>query len=292
MSAPPTYRQAQRAAAERLASLSHASPELEAALLLCHLLGVTRSHLFAWPDKSLTQQQQANYEHLIQRRLAGEPIAYITGEREFWSLRLQVNEQTLIPRPETELLVERALAHLVETDRPGIADLGTGSGAIALALASERADALIHASDRSAAALEVARGNSQRHDLTNLRFFQGDWFEALPAQQRYQLIVSNPPYIEAADPHLGQGDLPREPRQALVSGADGLADIRLIANQAPAHLVEGGWLLLEHGYSQGEAVRRILHEAGFVQVRTLSDLAGQPRLSEGCLPASRPPRPA
>ena len=285
MNALPTYRQAQQAAAERLKRLPHASPELEAALLLCHVLEQPRSHLFAWPDKPLSLEQKASYDNLIQRRLEGEPIAHITGEREFWSLNLQVSEATLIPRPETELLVELALAHLAGQEKPSIADLGTGSGAIALALASEREDALIHASDQSGSALQVAQENARRLKLSNLSFFSGSWFDALPPAQRYDLIVSNPPYIEADDPHLSRGDLPREPLAALVSGADGLSDIRIIAEQAPAHLAEGGWLLMEHGYKQGESVRKILTEKGFNHIQTHSDLAGQPRVTEGRLVA-------
>jgi release factor glutamine methyltransferase len=292
MNTCPTYREAQREAAERLSRLPQATPELEAALLLCHLLGQPRSHLFAWPDRTLTADQQQAFENLIQRRLAGEPIAHITGEREFWSLRLRVTEETLIPRPETELLVERALIHLAEVTAPRIADLGTGSGAIALALAKERPDALIHASDQSAAALDVARENAQRLTISNVSFYQGSWLEALPPELRLDLIVSNPPYIEAADPHLARGDLPREPREALVSGADGLSAIRKIAAQAPSHLTGRGWLLLEHGYNQGEFVRKILIDKGYLQVQTLPDLAGQPRLTEGCFPSSSSPQPA
>ncbi len=281
MTAPTSYREAQQDAAERLSHLSQSAPELEAALLLCHLLGKPRSHLFAWPERRLTEAQREAYEHLIQRRLAGEPIAHITGEREFWSLALKVTPDTLIPRPETELLVERALAHLAEVSAPRIADLGTGSGAIALALASERADAVVHASEQSAAALAVASDNARRLRLANISFFHGSWCQPLPPGQRYDLIVSNPPYIESEDPHLARGDLPREPRQALVSGADGLEAIREIAAEAPSRLAAGGWLLLEHGYAQGEAVRQILARRGLVQIRTLPDLAGLPRLTEG-----------
>jgi release factor glutamine methyltransferase len=284
MPSPSSYRQAQQQAAERLSRLPQAAPDLEAALLLCHLLGEPRSHLYAWPDKLLSTAQQAAYDQLIRRRLDGEPIAHITGQREFWSLSLRVTGDTLIPRPETELLVERALHHLTEVKHPRIADLGTGSGAIALALARERPEAMIHASDRSAAALRVAQENALRFGLTNLSFLTGDWCQALPSSQRYHLIVSNPPYIEAGDPHLNLGDLPREPQEALVSGDDGLAAIRSIAAQAPAHLCDAGWLLLEHGYNQGEAVQQILVDAGFLCIGTLPDLAGQPRLTEGCLP--------
>ncbi len=283
---PPSisYRQAQQEAAERLSRLPHASAKLEATLLLCHLLQVPRSHLFAWPEKPLTPGQQQAYEALIQRRLSGEPIAHITGEREFWSLPLHITPDTLIPRPETELLVERALKHLVTLSAPRIADLGTGSGAIALALASERPDALIHASDRSTAALTVASGNAASLKLHNVSFFPGNWCHALPAGEGYNLILSNPPYIEADDPHLNQGDLPREPARALVSGQDGLDDIREIAAQSPTYLKPGGWLLLEHGEGQAPSVRQILEQRGFTAITTHKDLARRPRLTEGRIP--------
>jgi len=280
-----TYRQAQQAASARLTALPHAAADLEASLLLCHLLGVGRSHLLAWPERELTADQQREYQALVERRLAGEPIAHILGVREFWSLSLRVTPETLIPRPETELLVERALDHLAGQQAPLIADLGTGSGAIALALASERPDAQLHACDRSEAALGVARENAERLKLRNLRFFPGDWCRALPEETRYRLIASNPPYIEADDPHLRQGDLPFEPAEALVSGTDGLEAIRTIAAQAPEHLQPGGWLLLEHGRDQGAAVRELLLRHGFTAVATLPDLAGHPRLTEGRVPA-------
>ncbi len=281
---PTSYRQALQSASARLSELPHAAGELEAAMLLCHLLGVGRSHLLAWPERELTPDQQRAYDALLARRLTGEPIAHILGEREFWSLTLRVTPDTLIPRPETELLVERALEHLASLTSPLIADLGTGSGAIALALASERPDATLHASDRSEAALAVARENAERLNLHNLRFLPGDWIQALPDGARYRLIVSNPPYIEADDPHLRLGDLPREPRDALVSGADGLEAIRTIAAQAPGRLQPGGWLLLEHGKDQGPAVRELLLRHGFTAVATLFDLAGLPRVTEGRLP--------
>jgi release factor glutamine methyltransferase len=280
-SPPASYRQLQQAAAARLSLLPHASAELEAALLLCHLLKVSRSHLFAWPEKLLTEEQQAAYERLVKRRLCGEPIAHITGEREFWSLPLRVTRDTLIPRPETELLVERALLHLATLSTPRIADLGTGSGAIALALASERLDASIHACDQSVAALAVARENADKLRFHNIVFFQGNWCDALPAAESYDLVVSNPPYIEAGDSHLHQGDLPHEPVSALVAGPDGLADIRQIAAQVPGRLKSGGWLLLEHGETQSDAVREILRGRGFSTISSLDDLAGRPRITEG-----------
>ncbi len=279
-----SLRRAQQSAVEKLSLIEHASAELEAALLLCHLLNKPRSYLYAWPEKPLEPEQLSGYEALIRRRLAGEPIAHITGQREFWSLNLKVTGDTLIPRPETELLVERSLHHIENTPIPLIADLGTGSGAVALALASERPDAEIHACDLSESALAVAQENAQHLALNNIRFHSGNWFQALPAETKYDLIVSNPPYIEAGDPHLSKGDLPREPRSALVSGEDGLMDIRGIIEQAPSHLKPGGWLLFEHGYQQAEAVANLLQSKGFVETQNHKDLAGHPRVTEGRYP--------
>jgi release factor glutamine methyltransferase len=276
-----TLQQALQSAQQTLSALPHANPELEAALLLCHVLHKPRSYLFAWPEKTLSPEQHHNYMRLVERRLSQEPIAYITGEREFWSLTLQVTPQTLIPRPETELLVERSIHHLQQISQPRIADLGTGSGAIALALASECPDAVIDATDISAKALTLARENAERLGFNHITFQQGDWCEALPADQTYDLIVSNPPYIEADDPHLYQGDLPQEPELALVSGSDGLNAIRAIVQQVSAgRLKATGWLLLEHGYQQAEAVQRLLQSAGFTQIATHQDLAGHPRVTE------------
>jgi len=279
---PSTFRQAQQAAATLLSTLPHASAELEAALLLCHLLGKPRSYLYAWPEHRLTLPQAQAYEKLVERRLHGEPIAHIIGEREFWSLPLWVTPDILIPRPETELLVERALHHLERVASPCIADLGTGSGAIALALATERPDAQIDASDRSSRALAVAAENIQRLAPGRVRLFHGSWCEALPQDQHYDLIASNPPYIEADDPHLSQGDLPHEPVGALVSGPDGLDDIRVIARQVLGRLKFGGWLVVEHGHLQGEAVREIFQRAGYTAIATWTDLAGHERITEGC----------
>ncbi|MCU7875250.1 MAG: peptide chain release factor N(5)-glutamine methyltransferase [Candidatus Thiodiazotropha sp. (ex Lucinoma borealis)] len=276
-----TLQQTLQSARSKLADLPHANPELEAALLLCHLLDKPRSYLFAWPEKTLTPDQYKRYIALIEQRLSGTPIAYITGVREFWSMTLQVSPDTLIPRPETELLVERSLYHLQGRSQPRLADLGTGSGAIALALASERPDAQIHATDLSAKALTLARENAASHSLNQVIFFHGSWCNALPTGVSYDLIVSNPPYIEEDDLHLTQGDLPREPSTALVSGSDGLSDIRLIIQQATAgRLKGGGWLLLEHGYQQATEVHELLRKAGLAEIATHQDLAGQPRITE------------
>ena len=250
-------------------------------MLLCHLLDKPRSFLMAWPEHALSEQQSADFQNLLKRRLRGEPLAHITGIREFWSLTLKVSADTLIPRPETELLVEKALERLAPSGRATLADLGTGSGAIALALASERSHARIDATDHSAAALEVARENAARLGIANIEFYLGNWYDALPAEHLYDLILSNPPYIARRDPHLRQGDLPHEPSTALVSGDDGLADIRLLTSQAGKHLKSTGWLMLEHGHDQGAAVRALLRTAGFSEIRTDRDLAGHERITQG-----------
>ena len=253
----------------------------EAELLLLHLLGQPRSWLFAHADEPLAMAQRLAYGALVQRRVDGEPLAYITGRRGFWTLELEVTPATLIPRADTERLVELALERLPRGRACRVADLGTGSGAIALAIASERAQACVLATDASDAALEVARRNAQRLDLANVEFAKGDWLAPL-AGQRFDLIVANPPYIEAADAHLAQGDLRFEPASALASGADGLDDIRRIVRDAGAHLAPGGWLLFEHGWNQGAAARALLQAAGYGQVFTAQDLEGRDRVSGGC----------
>jgi len=271
-------------ASESLRSLPQGNPDLEAQILLCHILEKPRSFLYAWPEKTLTELQSENFTALIRRRLAGEPIAYITGLREFWSLSLKISPATLIPRPETELLVKRALKYLKNFPKAQIADLGTGSGAIALAIASERPDCRLFATDQSAAALAVARQNAEKLQLENVEFYPGNWFEALPPGIRFELILSNPPYIPQQDPHLTQGDLVHEPHAALKSGPDGLDAIRLISTGASKHLKPGGGLLLEHGFDQAEAVRGLLAQEGFIHIRTFHDLAGHDRTTEGRLP--------
>lgn len=249
---------------------------LEAELLLGHVLGVNRAWFFAHADDALDPLASERFEALVSRRAQGEPVAYITGTRDFWSLTLEVSPATLIPRPETELLVELALDRLPRGGR--VVDMGTGSGAIALALAKERPDASVSAVDASHDALEVARRNAARLHLERVDFLAGDWFAPL-VDARFDLVVSNPPYIEADDAHLGRGDLRFEPASALASGLDGLDDIRRIVAGAGAHLVDGGWLLMEHGWDQGPAVRAILRDAGFVEAFTATDLEGRDRVS-------------
>lgn len=273
-------------AANRLAG-HVATPELEAELLLAHVLGRGRSYLRAWPERVLDADRRAAFENLIARRLGGEPVAYLTGEREFWSLRLRVKPGVLIPRAETERLVECALAHLPENTTTRVADLGTGSGAVALALASERPRAQVVATDRSETALIVARDNARRLGLERIEFRKGDWLAAL-ADSGYDLIVSNPPYIAENDPHLRQGDLPAEPPEALSAGPDGLNAIRRIVIDALVRLRTGGWLLLEHGYDQGLAVRALLAARGYEKVQTYRDLEGHERVTLGRRPTDDP----
>jgi release factor glutamine methyltransferase len=253
------------------------SPRRDAEILLGYLLGKPRSWLYTWPEQPLDPVQTAAYAELLEQRRAGVPVAYLTGKRDFWSLSLKVNEATLIPRPETETLVEWAL-ELALPPSAAVLDLGTGSGAIALALATERQGWHITATDASAAALAVAEDNVQRLCTGRIRCLQSDWFAALGGE-RFNLIVSNPPYVESDSPWLASGDVRFEPRSALVAGSTGLDDLRQLAAAAPAHLVQGGWLLLEHGFEQGQAVRQLLVDAGFVEVATRCDLAGLERIT-------------
>jgi release factor glutamine methyltransferase len=286
-SCPPTISQCLTDAPPRLMAalgLDAREARLEVQLLLQHALGASRAMLLAYPERALTVEQDTVYQGLLARRLQGEPVAYLFGEREFYGLNLAVTPATLIPRPETELLVELALERLQGRAAPRVLDLGTGSGAIALALARSRPDAVVRACDASADALAVAQRNAVRLGLANVGFVQSDWFAAL-GEQPYDLIASNPPYIVDHDPHLQQGDVRFEPRTALASGPDGLDDIRRIVAAAPARLAPGGWLLLEHGYDQAPAVRALLEAAGFAEVFSACDLAGIERVSGGRKPA-------
>lgn len=274
---PPTVRRLLDAARMRI------DPD-EAGWLLAHVLERSRGWLFAHADDPVRAPDAAAFDALLARRERGEPVAYLCGRRGFWNFDLAVTPDTLIPRPDTELLVELALERLPRHRALHVADLGTGSGAIALALASERPAAQVLATDASAGALEVARANARALALHNVEFRLGDWFEAVPGR-RFDLVASNPPYIASGDPHLAQGDLRYEPAGALASGADGLDAIRSIVAAAPAHLVPGGWLLLEHGWTQGEAVRGLLQAAGFCDVATHADLERRDRVGLGRLPA-------
>ena len=252
----------------------------EAAILLAHALGRSRGWLYAHGRDPVDEAARARFEALVAARADGQPVAYLTGRQGFWSLDLAVSPDTLIPRPETERLVELALERLPPDASLQVADLGTGSGAIALALARERPQARVVATDASAAALGVAQANAAGNGIGNVEFRQGDWLAPL-AGERFDLIASNPPYIADGDPHLARGDLRCEPAMALSCGPDGLAAIRRIVAGARAHLVPGGWLLLEHGCDQGEAVRALLAEAGFVDITTARDLEQRDRVTLG-----------
>ena len=260
---------------------------LDARVLLIHALGWRRTELITRGDEPLSDTQRAAFSALERRRLAGEPIAQITGRREFYGLDFEITPDVLIPRPDTELLVETALSELERRVRPHVADLGTGSGAIAIAVACHRVDAEVTATDRSAAALTVARRNATRlvdpaRPGGEVRFEQGDWFDALGsrgAARRFDLIVSNPPYIRAGDVHLSEGDLRFEPVDALTDHADGLSAIRIIAAGARAWLVPGASLWMEHGYDQAADVRTLLEALGYTGVESRRDLAGIERIT-------------
>jgi len=252
------------------------TPRLDAEILLAHVLHKTRTWLMTWPERGLTEEETNKFHELLQQRIAGTPVAYLIGQQEFWSLSLKVNEHTLIPRPETECLVEQALSLIPPGGRFGLTDLGTGSGAIALAMARERPACHITAIEQSAEAMAIARENARDLGLGNISFHRGDWLEGM-TQDHFDMILANPPYIEASDPHLQQGDVRFEPRTALRSGADGLDDIRRIIAQAKDCLRPAGWLLMEHGYRQQPQVMALLREHGFHDIRGFKDYAGQPR---------------
>lgn len=256
----------------------------EPELLLAHVLGRPRGWLYAHGDHELDEVAVDGFRALLHRRQAGEPIAYLTGHRGFWHFDLQVTPATLIPRPETERLVELALERLPADRTLDVADLGTGSGAIALAIAYERPSANVIATDASEAALAVARGNAQALGLGNVVFRLGSWCAPL-GDATFDLIASNPPYIAHDDVHLGKGDLRFEPTSALASGHDGLDDLREITRDVPARLRPGGWLLVEHGWDQGEAVRALFFTAGLVDVQTAQDLEHRDRVTLGRKPA-------
>ena len=262
--------------------LGAATARIEAQCLLQHILNVPRSYLLAHSDRVLSASQQVAYDVVLQRRLLGEPVAYILGEREFFGLNFKVTPNTLIPRPDTELLVELALQRIPAHDPCRVLDLGTGSGAIALSIAQSRPDAEVMAVDVSEAALQVARENARHLGSINVNILCSNWFSAL-AGQRYDLIVSNPPYIAASDVHLSRGDVRFEPITALASGEDGLDDIRRIIAEAGAFLEHGAWLLLEHGYDQADKVKLLLLGYGFAEVFSEKDISGIARVSGGIL---------
>jgi len=267
--------------------LNHLSDtsRLDCELLLCYLLDVDRTYLKTWPDRELSETIEEQFQQLLQRRIIGEPVAYLIGTQGFWTLDLKVSADTLIPRPETELLVEAAL-ELELPQQAKVLDLGTGTGAIALALATEQSRWQVSAVDLMPGAVQLAKENCQRCQLENVEIFQSHWFADI-APQSFDLIVSNPPYIETDDAHLAQGDVRFEPASALVSGPQGLDDLRLLVAQSVNYLVDCGWLIVEHGYQQGPAVRDLFEQAGFALVETRVDLNNLERITLGRY--SRPP---
>ena len=266
---------------EAASKLESETPRLDAGLLLGTVLQKNSAWLLAHGDDELSLPSQVQFLELLERRIAGEPVAHIIGSRGFWTLDLRVTADTLIPRPETELLVEIAISKCTSDKKLRILDLGTGTGAVALAIASERKNSEVLAVDKSAAALDVARENARRNNIA-VEFIESDWFTAL-AGNHFDLIVSNPPYIPDQDPHLSQGDVRFEPLTALASGADGLDDIRLIIAQAPQYCLPGAWLSIEHGFDQGEAIRALFSSAGFSHVETAQDLEQRDRVTTGQL---------
>lgn len=274
-----------RQSAQQLSTVSD-SPQLDAEILLTHCLQKPRSFLYTWPEYVPEHTQLAQYETLLQQRLSGQPIAYLTGQREFWGLEFKVTPATLIPRPETELLIETTLQHFSRDAAINILDLGTGSGAIAIALNHELPNAKIIATDKSTDALEVAKENTHQHQCQHaIQLLESDWFSALGAGQTFDLIVSNPPYIADNDKHLVQGDVRFEPESALASGADGLMDIRHIITHAKDFLSAKSLLMLEHGYDQAQNINHLLQKTGYQNIRCLKDLAGNDRVSCGHYPS-------
>ncbi|MCX8049694.1 MAG: peptide chain release factor N(5)-glutamine methyltransferase [Methylohalobius sp.] len=269
-----------RQSSQHLASISP-TPRLDAELLLACALGCSRTHLWAWPQATPEPHQHERFRRLLQRRLRGEPVAYLLGRREFWSREFEVAPTTLIPRPETELLVEQALSLIPLKSRWRIADLGTGSGAIAISLALERPLTHVVATDICSQALRLAKSNARRLGARNVAFLLGDWLSALAAQS-FDLIVTNPPYVAAADPHL-KGEIRFEPAIALVAGDDGLDAFRRLIPQTKLCLKPGGFVLLEHGFRQAEAVAELLARAGFTNIVCHCDLEGRPRSTMACL---------
>ena len=265
----------------KLGSIS-SNARLDSEVLLAHCLGKPRSYLMTWPERELSDQQLDCFNDLIRRRLQPQPVAYLVGEREFYSMALKAAPATLVPRPETEMLVEQCLELVADTERPQILELGTGTGAIALALKEHAPKCRILATDVSAEALAVARTNAQSHHL-EIEFIESDWYRQVPAQN-FDIIVSNPPYIAASDPYLSQGDLPAEPQIALSSGETGLEALEMIINGAHNFLKPGGRIVLEHGYDQQQPVTELLQQAGFEDSQTERDFNDLPRMTQACWP--------
>ena len=277
---PDSIEQVLKQAEQQLKTVSD-SARLDAEVLLATVINKNRSYFRAFPEKTLSSDHEHHFQSLLDKRLQGHPVAHIIGLREFWSLELEVNDQTLIPRPDTETLIEFILETFPQNQLK-VADLGTGSGAIALALASEKPEWNITATDQSDSALEIARKNAGRLQLKNISFQSGSWFQALDTKD-YDILISNPPYIPSEDPHLQQGDVRFEPLSALASGTDGLNDIRYLIQMAAEYLTDTGWLILEHGYDQKEVVAKLFKQAGFSKITQKNDYGGNARMTAGCL---------
>lgn len=276
----PTLGEVTREATEQLATISD-SARLDAELLIAHVLDIPRSRFISQPEQILNSKQYEQIRQLMRRRASGEPVAYILGKKHFWDLELAVTPDVLIPRPDTELLVETALALFSAHNTVNVLDLGTGSGAIAIAIARARPRWHVYATDDSKAALAIAIDNAEAYQLDNLSLRQSHWFDKLASGNRYDLIISNPPYIRENDTHLRQGDVRFEPRQALVSGEDGLDAIRHLITAGKDHLQPGGWLMLEHGYDQGEQVYQLFVDNGYGDIQQKRDLGGHVRVTMG-----------
>ena len=266
--------------AEQQLLLVSESARLDAEVLLAHSIGQSRSHLRAWPEKTLSETESRLFQELLRQRSQGTPVAYLLGEREFWSRSFKVNESVLIPRPDTELIIELALDLLADQHNCKIIDLGTGSGIIAITLAAERPKDQVLACDISQAALETATDNAVRLKINNICFRLSNWFEKIEDHD-FDMVISNPPYIAADDPHLDQGDVRFEPKQALISPEQGLYDIRVLADQSRQHLKAGAYILVEHGFQQQQEVQAILQQFDYQNVTTHCDLAGNPRVTLG-----------
>lgn len=281
-----TVREVLQWTAGHLAGHGSETGRLDAELLLARVLGVERIHLYTDPDRPLTEKERDAYRERIRARASGTPVAHLLGEREFWSLPIRVSPEALIPRPDTEALVERALAHLEPEGSPRVLDLGTGTGCVAVALARERAGSLVDAVERSEAAADLARANAENLGLgERIEVLVGDWLAPVTGR-RYDLIVANPPYLADDDPHLETGDVAAEPRQALAAGPEGLDAYRAIVPSAPAFLEPGSWLVLEIGWDQGETVGALLEEAGFTDIAVHPDYGGCDRVLEGRWPGT------
>lgn len=272
----------QQALQQASKDLSETSPSamLDAQVLLTHVLQCNSAHLAAWPEKALSDDQYADYLRLVKQRRQGTPVAHLTGSREFWSLDFSVDNSTLIPRPETETLVEYLLDNFASRENLKLLDMGTGTGAIAISIAKEKPDWEIVASDISEQALKLARQNSSHHDTDNVSLIQSDWFENI-GQKNFDIIISNPPYIASDDPHLTLGDVRFEPESALSSGATGMDDIELICSHAKEYLLKNGWLIVEHGYNQKQQVADCFSRNGFTEITQQQDLSGHTRMTAG-----------